>query len=205
MKKLVAAVLILVYCLSICACGKSVDTATPAEDLSGTYKNIAFLPKATITLNEDGTYDREVPHQKGTYTGNSTGGFTLLDASGYNEINFNKKDSYYYRTTLICCFEEDEEYGQAPTFTNGVSNQWFCAYYNNISNSEWNVIILELREDGTFKLHDCTRTTTSQKNGTIYEGTYTLDDYVLNLNYSNGSIPFLFIDNKIYFDVFEKQ
>lgn len=202
MKKFLAALLIIVFCLSVCACGANNATQ---ENFSGVYKNITFSPDSSFTLNENSTYDRVSPNEKGTYKSSSKGGFTLIDANYNDETVFAKKDTYYYRTNLICCFEKDEDYGLEPTFNNGVSNQWFCAYYDTISDNEWNALILELKEDGTFKLRDCVRTRTSQTDGTVYEGTYTLNDYVLNLNYGDGSMPFLLIDGKIYFDVFEKQ
>ena len=205
MKKFLAALLIIAYCLSVCACGKNTTTSS-AENVAGTYKNITFLSNISITLDEEGRYDSNSFHRRGTYTGNLDGGFTLLDSNGYNETIFAKKDSYYYRTTLICCFDHAEgTRDEAPKFTNGVSDQWFTAYYDSISDNEWKVIILELKEDGTFRLRDCTRTLTSQTDGTLYEGTYTLDGYVLELNYGEDSMPFLFIDDKIYFDVYEKQ
>lgn len=205
MKKFFATLLIIVYCLSVCACGANNATQ---ENISGVYNNITFSPDSSFTLNENSTYDRVSPNEKGTYKSSSKGGFTLIDANYNDETVFAKKDTYYYRTNLICCFEEDEEYGLAPTFSdNGTSNQWFSAYYESITDSKWNVIILELKEDSTFKLRDCTRDVNgNQSDGTVYEGTYSLNDYVLNLNCNDGqNFTFLFIDDKIYFDVYVKQ
>ena len=104
------------------------------------------------------------------------------------------------------CFEEDEDYGLAPTFSeDGKSNQWFCAYYETISSSKWKVIILTLNEDGTFKLRDCERDNAGhQSDGTVYEGKYTLDGSILNLTHDGGTIPFLYVNEKIYFDVIQK-
>lgn len=204
MKKFIAVLLIIVFCLSVCSCGANIGKK---ENVAGVYKNITFSPNSSFTLNENSTYDRVSPNEKGTYKSNSKGGFTLIDANYNDETVFAKKDTYYYRTNLICCFEEDEDYGLAPTFNNGVSNQWFCAYYETISDAEWKVIILELKEDGTFKLRDCVRNSNgNQTDGIVYEGTYSLNDYVLNLNCGeDGVLPFLLIDGEIYFDVFEKQ
>lgn len=205
MKKKLLLALASLVCISLCACGGSEPTKT--EDLVGTYKNVTFLPDSTFTLNENSTYDRTSPNEKGTYKADSKGGFTLTDTDDDDTV-FAKKDNYYYRTNLICCFEEDEDYGLAPTFSDsGLSNQWFCAYYDTISDNKWNVIILQLNEDGTFKLRDCERTMSGgQTDGTVYEGTYTLNDYLLSLNCADGqTIPFLLIDDKIYFDVYEKQ
>jgi len=207
MKKIIAMLLVTISCLSIVACGASTESGNSNEDVNvaGTYHNVTFLSSSSFTLNENSTYDRTVPNEKGTYE-TSKKGIILTDTND-DETIFAQKDNYFYRTNLICCFEEDEDYGLEPTFDdNGMSNQWFCAYYDTISDSKWNVIILQLNEDGTFKLRDCTRDAGgSQSDGTVYEGTYTLNDYVLNLNCGEETMPFLFIDDKIYFDVYEKQ
>ena len=203
-KILLGCSLILTFTLSLCACG---NTSTKTQDVIGTYKNVTFSSSSKFTLNEDSTYDRTLPNEKGTYKTSPKGGFTLTNTDDDDTI-FAQKDGFYYRTNLICCFEEDEEYGKAPTFNeSGKSNQAFCAYYDSISDSKWNVIILEMKEDGTFILRDCTRDASgNQSDGTIYEGTYVLNDYLLSLTCGDGqTIPFLLIDDKIYFDVFEKQ
>lgn len=189
--------------LSLCACGSA--TTSTDEPITGTYTNVAFLPYSEFTLNENSTYDRANPNEKGTYKA-SKNGFVLTDTDD-DETQFSKDGDYYYRTNLICCFEEDEDYGLAPTFTDeGRSNQWFSAYYDSISDTEWKVIILTLKEDGTFKLRDCVRNMSgSQSEGTVYEGEYSLDGNVLNLKHADGTISFLYINEKIYFDVFKKQ
>lgn len=202
MKKIVALILALTMCLSLCACGGG--TATKGESLAGTYTNVAFSPNTKYTLNENSTYDKVSPNEKGTYKA-SKDGFVLTDTDD-DETHFAKEGDYYYRTNLICCFEKDEDYGLAPTFSKeGKSNQWFCAYYDSISDTRWKVIILTLNEDGTFKLRDCERDSSGhQSDGTVYEGEYALDGSVLNLNHESGTIPFLYLNEKIYFDVIQK-
>ena len=201
MKKILTIGLSIIICFIVVGCG------TKTEDIIGTYKNTSFLKSSEFTLNENATYDRTLPNEKGTYKAGRKGGFTLTDTND-DETIFAKKDNYYYRTNLICCFEEDKEYGQKPSFSeNGVSNQWFSAYYEGISDNSWKVIILELKEDKTFKLRDCVRDSSGhQSEGTVYEGTYNLDNYVLNLECAdNQAITLLFINEKLYFDVFVKE
>ena len=202
MKKTLATILTLAICITLSACASGGSN----EDVLGTYNNITFLEDASFTLNENATYDRTIPNEKGTYK-TSKNGFTLTNTNDDDTV-FAKKDNYYYRTNLICCFEKDEDYGLAPTFNdNGVSNQWFSAYYDSISDNKWNVVILELKDDNTFKFRDCIRDSSgNQYDETIYQGTYSLDNYVLNLKCENGhTIPLLFIDGKIYFDIYVKQ
>jgi len=202
MKKALLIVLMLAMLLSLCACGGG--TASGNESVTGTYTNVSFSPDSDFTLNANSTYDRTSPNEKGTYKA-SKGKIVLTDTND-DETHFAKEGDYYYRTNLICCFEEDEDYGMAPTFTDGKSNQWFAAYYESISSSEWKVIILTLNEDGTFKLRDCVRDMSGhQSNGTVYEGEYSLDGNVLNLKHADGTIPFLYINKKIYFDIYQKE
>ena len=172
-----------------------------------TNQNITFSPDTTYQLNENTTYDKTAPDTKGTYEANESGGFDLTAANGYEEESFAKQGDYYYRTNLICCFSEDEDYGLEPTFDeNGRTEQWFTAYYDSISEDSWNVLILQLWQDGTFRLRDCIRTMSgNQSDGTLYEGAYRLEDDILHLDYEGGSMPFLLIDGKIYFDVLQKQ
>lgn len=202
MKKPLLIVLTLAMLLSLCACGG--ETSNQSEPLAGTYTNVSFPPNTKYTLNENSTYDKVSPNEKGTYKA-SKDGFVLTDTDNHETV-FAKEGDYYYRTNLICCFEEDEDYGLAPTFSKeGKSNQWFCAYYDSISDTRWKVIILTMNEDGTFKLRDCERDSSGhQSDGTVYEGEYTLDGSTLNLAHDGGTISFLYINEKIYFDVIQK-
>lgn len=217
MRKIIALLLAGCMLFSLAACGGTsaqspaenteVAEAPATEDLTGVYKNITFSPDTTYQLNENTTYDKTAPDTKGTYEANESGGFDLAAANGYEEEAFAKQGDYYYRTNLICCFSEDEDYGLEPTFDeNGRTEQWFTAYYDSISEDSWNVLILQLWQDGTFRLRDCIRTMSgNQSDGTLYEGTYRLEDDILHLDYEGGSMPFLLIDGKIYFDVLQKQ
>lgn len=198
MKNAILLLLALVLTISLVACG------TNSESLVGIYTNVSFSPNTKYTLNENSTYDKVSPNEKGAYKP-KRGGFVLIDTND-DETVFAKEGDYYYRTNLICCFEEDEDYGLAPTFSkDGRSQQWFCAYYETISNSRWKVIILTLNEDGTFMLRDCIRDNAgNQSEGTVYEGKYTLDGSILNLNHKGGTIPFVYVNEKLYFDVIQK-
>ncbi len=202
MKKVIALCLVLISIVSLCACGEG-----GKKDVSGTYKNVTFLPDEEYVLNTNSTYESKFHFEKGTYEANSKGGFDLAHANDESVTTFDCLDSYYYRTSNVCAFEEDEEYGLKPTFDeNGKSDQWFCAYYDSISDTQWNVIILELKEDGTFKLNDCKRNSSGdQYDENIYEGTYTMEENILKLSHDKGIFPFVFTDEKIYFDVLEKQ
>lgn len=112
MKKFIAMLLVTISCLSVVACGASTTSGNSNEDvnIAGTYQNVTFLSSSSFTLNENSTYDRTVPNEKGTYEA-SKKGITLTDTND-DETIFAQKDNYFYRTNLICCFEEDEDYHQ---------------------------------------------------------------------------------------------
>ncbi|MBQ9960780.1 MAG: hypothetical protein IJP00_02625 [Firmicutes bacterium] len=198
MKKLLVIALILVMCISLCACG--------GGDVAGTYKSVLW--DTSYQLNDNNTYDKTSPKDSGTYETKGSG-FALESKDGIVEEEFSKEGDYYYRTNLICCFEEDEAYGIAPAFNDeGKTDQDFVAYYDTIDSStyQYDVLILQLESDGTFKLRDCERRGYHQSEGTLYEGTYSLDGKNLNLNCDNGkTIPFLYINDCIYFDILTKQ
>lgn len=200
MKKILSILVVAAMTLSLTACSGN------NESITGTYKNITFLADATITLNENETYDRTSPNEKGTYT-TKRGGFVLTPSTVSEGGTFAQYDDHYYYTVgETQCFSKDKEYGIAPTFDeNGKSNQSFDAFYHSISDNQWDVIYLTLNEDGTFSLRDCTRTMNTQTDGTLYEGTYTLEGEVLSLDCGDIVMPFLYLDDKIYFNVFEKQ
>ena len=65
MKKMLSFTLAIAMCLSLCACGGG--TATKSESLAGTYTNVSFSPDTKYTLNENSTYDKVSPNEKGTY------------------------------------------------------------------------------------------------------------------------------------------
>lgn len=125
-----------------------------------------------------------------------------------SDEEFEKKDQYYYRTNLICSFEEDDEYGIEPSFDEqGRTNQSFGVYYDRITDEKHKSLSLTLNEDGTFVLSESVILIYEGKrvgDPVVREGEYTLNGYVLNLNYDGVDHPFLYLDDKIYFDVLEK-
>lgn len=184
------------------------------EDVAGTYKNVGAFPDTAVILNANGTYDASTIEAglaeldgKGTYeiSGSS---IHLIDSNSNDSEALQKKDNYYYidGTAGIFYFETDEDYGQTISFDeNGRSNQMFLAFYNSISNSSWDVLQLTFNDDGTFNLSDYSRTMyeiTSEKYNV--NGTYTVDNDIIHLNYNGSDHIMLIIDDKIYFNVFER-
>ena len=198
---------ILVLALAMATAYSVVGCEDGAESLVGVYENVSFA-ETTYQLNENGSYDKTAPNEKGTYEA-KRGGFVLTEQGKSNsDEEFEKKDQYYYRTNLICCFEEDNEYGMAPSFDeNGRTNQSFYEYYERITDEKHKCISLTLNEDGTFVLSESVvKVYEGNRVGdpVVHKGEYKLDDYVLNLNYDGMNHPFLYLNNKIYFDVLEK-
>ena len=208
MKKLSCILLAIVLCFSLVACANTQpdEPKTQEENLSGTYKNVSAFLNTTYVLHDNTTYDKTAPDAKGTYKETKGGGFTLQRNNSSEEEVFSKKDQYYYRSNLICAFEKDEDYGLPLTLDeNGRSNQWFSAYYDSIDDSTWNVLILILKEDGTFLLRDCIRTMSgAQSNETDHEGNYRAEGDMLYLNYDGIDHPFIMMNDKVYFDILEK-
>jgi hypothetical protein len=207
MKKTLALLLVAVACLVLCACSGGGRTDNNQQNtVIGTYKNVSAFLENKYNLHENSTYDKTPSGAKGTYKASKDGGFVLTRNKSSEEEVFAKKDQYYYRTNLICAFETDEDYGLPLQLDeNGRSNQWFSAYYDSISDSIWNVLILELKDDGTFRLRDCIRTMNgSQSDEKDHTGTYRAEGDVLFLNYDGADHPFLMLKDKVYFDVLEK-
>ncbi len=204
MKKLVTLFLALAMLLSLCACGGS------KENVVGTYKNVSVFLDTTYALNENTTYEKTEPSGKGTFEPNSKGGFSLTKAGekpSSDDPIFIKEDSYYYQMNGKYSFEEDTEYGLEPTFDdNGRSDQDFIAYYELLSDkSGWLTLALDLNEDGTFMLSDYIKSTVQATVKNNHEGTYSVEGNVLHLNYDGKDHVMLIIDNKIYFNVLEKD
>ena len=203
MKKALSVFLVLMLCLSLCACGGG-----KTEEVAGTYKSISLFLDNTYQLNENGTYDKS-PSVKGTYKTGSNGGFALSQNNSSSEEIFAKKENYYYRTNLICCFEKDDEYGLEATFDkNGRSNQSFTANYETINQTSMLVktLGLILNEDGTYKLNDMQVYITQGKvvAKETFEGTYKFENDILWLNNNNKDYPLLLVKGKLYFDILEK-
>lgn len=177
------------------------------EDIAGTYQSVSLFQETAYQLNANTTYDRIDKDEKGTYTINGGGGFTLQPTSDMSQT-FAKKDNFYYIIDKVGFADSDDDYGLKPTFdNNGRSNQSFSIQYDSApASSYWYEIFLELNEDGTFRLPYYQRNTAADvRNKGQYEGEYYLDDYVLNLNHQDGTIKFLFLNDTIYCRVFEKS
>ncbi len=205
MKKLITLLLALAMLLSLCACGGG-----SKENVIGTYTNVSVFLDTTYALNENTTYEKAEPSEKGTYEPNSKGGFSLTKA-GENPSSddpiFIKEDSYYYQRNGKYSFEKDTEFGLEPTFDdNGRSDQDFISYYEVLSDkSGWLTLALDLHEDGTFVLSDYIKSTLQATVKNNHEGTYSLEGNVLNLNYDDKDHIMLIIKDKIYFNVLEKS
>ena len=189
------------------------DASEPQEEereVPGTYENVSLFLTSTIQVSENGSFDRTKPDEKGTYTVKDDGSFELVEKGMGNGDIFTPYGDYYYRSNLICSFDEDEEYGLAPSFdSNGHSNQSFDAYYEPASGGNQNYVLFTMKEDGTYTLQKQIRNTqgflTVVDQGDTYEGTYSLEGDVLTLTWKEFKFPFLFLDGKIYFDIIEKQ
>lgn len=188
------------------------DASEPQEEreIPGTYENVSLFLTSTIQVSENGSFDRTNPDEKGTYNTREDGSFELIEKGMGNGDIFTPYGDYYYRSNLICSFDEDEEYGLAPSFDeNGRSTQSFDAYYEPASGGNQNYVLFTMKDDGTYTLQKQIRNTqgflTVVDQGDTYEGTYTLDGEVLTLTWNEFKVPFLFLNGKIYFDIIEKQ
>lgn len=229
MKKVLVIVMAALLALSLAACGGNeqnqggatteAPTVTEApqetpqeetQEVPGTYANVSLFLTSTYQLNENGSFDKTSPEEKGTYTVGDDGSIELTEAGMSGGDIFTPYGQYYYRSNLICCFEEDEEYGMAPSFDeNGRSNQTFEAYYERTDTGNQRYVEFTMNEDGTFvlkrQIHNLDGILSVVDYGLTFEGTYALDGDILTLNWNGIEVPFLLIDEKIYFDVIVKQ
>ncbi|MGI6029716.1 MAG: hypothetical protein ACOX81_09990 [Candidatus Heteroscillospira sp.] len=214
MKKLLTLVLAAALALSLVACGgvgtSSGNPSVTGEDtqasqtpekehiIPGTYEAVSLFSATAYVLHENGSFDSG--EQKGTYTANDDG----------NRITIQPKDSSDSRTLTACGeyyhtetkMTKDTEYGLAPSFDDaGRSNQTFEAQADNV------FLTLELNEDGSFVFSTSEDSPVSHyyKDVVTYEGSYTLEDTVLSLNWNGVVYPFLFADEVIYPVVYTKQ
>ena len=179
------------------------DRPIDASEVVGTYNSVSFFD-GSIILHDNGTYDR---YEGSTEMGKGIFEATTKSISFETDNNFNestnlfyKVDGYYYRVNKDtmngwgAAYFETDDYGREVTFDNqGRSDQTFKV---NLTGSGDDVA-LTLNNDGSFVV---------TSNGvTGYEGTYHLQDEILTLNYGEGSLVFIYTDDKIYFDVYEKQ
>ena len=175
--------------------------------------------ESSITFNENGTYDMSPSASKGTYEVTSPGILRLDSGLIYNFI-----DDRYLFNTYDYTLTEDEEYGLAPTFDdNGRTEQTFSYYYADsftletdpstgriletangdyVTNTNYREIIFEFNDDGTYKIEERINDGLREL---LSQGTYQLDRKILMLSYDGGSMPLIYDNNTIYFDVYEKQ
>lgn len=178
-----------------------------AVDVAGTYVSSSFFD-SSIVLNTDGTFNRyEGNVERGRGTFEATEKRVVLHNANTTfsdgDNSFDIRGPYYYRTTedmwpdgYGAAFFELDTYDRAPEFDeNGRSNQTFEV--NLTGTADGDDIALTLKDGGTFAI---------KSNGVVgYEGSYKLQDEVLTLTYNKGTLIFIYTDDKIFFDVYEKQ
>lgn len=157
---------------------------------------MGLVPGTDYEVNENGSYDHG--EEKGTYTAAEDGSLTFQAKDG-NSGTLTACGAYYHTAVQMT---EDTEYGLAPSFDeSGHSNQTFQAQVDNMS------LTLELHEDGSYVFSYSTTSPVFDKfsDAVTCEGSYALEDAVLNLNYNDSLYPFLFVDDTIYPIVYVKK
>lgn len=190
------------------------------EDVVGTFKNVTIFPEAQFTLNNNGTYDSTEPSTKGTFSGHTVSGPFGLPIGVSYEIELDDgrtlklidNGMYYDGNKYI---SGDEEYGLEPTFDdNGKSDQSFWLNYESyypdygdylMGDPEFKILQLDFSADGTYSMVNSDTISDGKEHRDSYEGTYELKDNIITLNYDGGSMPLIYEDDRIYFDVYEKQ
>lgn len=186
MKKILAMVLALVMCLSLCACGSA-----SKEDVVGTYAYASGIYDDahvgdTLSLHDDFTYDWD--HEQGTYK-----------ISG-NKIVLTSKDDDTTRLVTqgdICYFERftplENDYGQTVAFSKegriNLTLHWQYGYNANYYH-------LTLCDDGSFTLWNDWKE---------IEGTYALENNILTLTGEDVTYYLVCTKDGITKDVFKKQ
>lgn len=212
MKKLLALMLAAALALSLVACGgggtggtntpsAGTETNTPTPDkeevtIPGSYAPVGLLPGTDYEVNENGSYDHG--EEKGTYTAVEDGSLTFQSKEG-GSSTLTACGAYYHTAVQMA---EDAEYGLAPSFDeSGHSNQTFQAMADKVS------LTLELHEDGSYVFSYSAASPVFNKFSDVvtFEGSYALEDTVLNLNYNNNRYPFLFVDDVIYPIIYVKK
>ena len=216
MKRLLLILLAMALAFSLTACsgGTQGGTASPSAPVAsstpeptpeptpeapvipGTYESVSLYHATAYQLNENGSYD--AGEEKGTYTADDST-ITVKPKEGTGTTTLTAYDAYYYTGN---CITEDTEYGMAPTFDeSGRSAQSFEAEVDAVT------VRLELHEDGSFVFSTSSKSPVYFRGTDIvtYEGTYTLADEVLSLNWNGADYPMLLIDGKLYFLVYAKK
>lgn len=223
MKRGLYFILALAMCLPLCACGggagegtgsdhETSNAITSAADAAGTYVGVGIFFNDEYCLNENTTFDAVVGgighfECAGTYavTKKNTIYFSSHDMVA---VTFKKQGEYFYKSEgLMDCFEEDVKYGLKVTFDeDGHSNQTFEGNYGQ--DKYHYQMKFTLNEDGTYSItyhawgYPAFDETDDIRN--TYEGTYRLEDDILWLSYESNEYPMVFVDGKLYYDVFQK-
>lgn len=241
MKKKLALIAAVVFAISLTGCGsdesKKAEPETTAEsteitaeeetteesteeviDISGTYQNVSLFCDSVYQLNENGTYDRTTPEEKGTYVVEANGDIMLTEKGVSNsEDTFTPYLEYYYLSNCpfgsdseFICFSSDEEYGAKPAFDeNGKSNQTFKTGLSERADGNDHQYEFKMNEDGTFSVQEEVGVMQNgfmmMSDGDKYEGEYELNDAVLTLKCNDIEYKLLFIDEKIYYNVLMKH
>ena len=166
------------------------DHSVEAGKVAGTYKSVSFF-NTGINLNEDGTYDH---YEDNELVGHGTFEATKKSLNLYS----NKEDVDLGSFRDSTYFEKQGDYyymkRDGMQTVNGRCDQTFGSMDD---------IYLVLLEDGTYSL-----TILSQEDWLMsgaYMGNYTLDGKILKLSYDGGEFVFIYDNDEIYFDVYEKQ
>lgn len=200
MKKALSIILVIVLCLSLCACGEESN-----EDVVGTYAYASGIYDSydhagdTLSLHDDFSYDWG--SEKGTYK-----------VSG-NKILLTNRFASDVSTTLIkqgdFCYGEYlapivDDYGRTVTFSEeGRIEHWFR--WSKIDDNLYDTYDLTLYEDGSFYL----LTSLDKKDGSSdlskIEGTYSLENNILTLTSDNVVYYLVCTNDGITKNVFKKQ
>lgn len=189
MKKLFALMLATALALSLAACGGE------EEPVPGSYVPVGLVPGTGYEVNENGSYDHG--EEKGTYIAED--GSLTFQAKDGSSSTLTRCGAYYHTAVQMT---EDTEYGLAPSFDeSGHSNQTFQTKADDLS------FTLELHEDGTYVFSYSKTSPVFDKFSDVVtlEGSYTLEDTVLHLNYKDNLYPFLFVDDTIFPIVYAKK
>lgn len=217
-KKILSLLLALVLCLSLAACGgesaapknngetapDDTKTETPAPtpeeesvEVPGSYLPVGPFPVDIIALNENGSYD--CGEDKGTYSADDDGERITIKPKEGSSRYLTACGEYYHTDTKMT---EDTEYGLTPAFdANGRSNQGFTI---NLDGTD---LTLELSDDGSFTFSYSKESEAYYRlfDVVTFDGSYTLDDTVLNLNSGSGTFRLLFADDALYPIVYAKK
>ena len=211
MKRLLALILTAALALSLVACGGGGEPNTPVQDtpsnavenppasektIPGSYAPVGLVPGTGYEVNENGSYDHG--EEKGTYTAAEDGSLTFQPKDG-GSSTLTAFGDYDHSAVQMA---EDTEYGLAPSFDeSGHSNQTFQTKTDDTT------LTLELHEDGSYVFSYSKTSPVFNKfsDVVVYEGTYTLENTVLNLNCKDNRYTFLFVDDTIYPIVYEKK